>query len=182
MRSVLPFVIPLFCLVSYTLAANIPRLNREPASGKAFYTIFPKNGTDTSKTRDFIRGIVGTEDLLPWTYLEEHLVSWTVEASPEEVIHLKDYGDVDNVVEFHPPSATVEHSTSGPTTLPVHSAELTSGLSEKEEPKTPDHGWFVFPRDGSNKDETCKTEDFLKKLITDANVERPFIYHDNLEF
>lgn len=182
MRSLFTLILSLCCLVSYTLAANIPRLDREPALGKVFYTIFPKNGTDTSKTRDFIRGIFGTEDLLAWSDLEENLVSWTVEASPEEVAQLRDLDSVENVVEFNLTSLTADRSVSGSNTLPSHSAELTGGLSEREEPKVPDHGWFVFPRDGSNKDETSKTENFLKQLITSSNVERPFIYHDKLEF
>lgn len=111
MRSLLSFVTYVLCVISCTLAANLPRLNRQPAPGKAFYTIFPKGGTDSTKTSEFVRNVVGAKDLLPWTNLQEQLVSWTVEASPEEASKLRGYADVDNVIEFHPAEQPTEPGT-----------------------------------------------------------------------
>jgi hypothetical protein len=37
----------------------------QPASGKLYYKIFPKKDIDTAKTREFIKRIVGADDLLP---------------------------------------------------------------------------------------------------------------------
>ncbi|CAG8958713.1 hypothetical protein HYFRA_00011555 [Hymenoscyphus fraxineus] len=185
MRSPLPFMLSVLCLVSCTIAANIPRLNREPTSGKLFYTIFPKNGTDTSKTREFVQNIVGTEDLLPWTDLEEHLVSWTVEASPDEVGKLREYADVDNVVDFHPLQVTTEQGTSENITLPVRIMEIIGSLIKREDSmevpaqkgsiEAEDLGYLVIPRDGRNKDEYDKTEQYLIELLGKKNVQQPLI-------
>jgi len=107
MRS-LQFVLSLLCLVSCILAANLPRLDSQsapqPALGKLYYTVFPKNDADTSKTGDFIKQIVGAEDLLPWTDVKGQLMHWTVEASPEEVSQLQGNTGIDHVDEFHPPT------------------------------------------------------------------------------
>lgn len=111
MQSPLQLFVSILCLVSYTLAANLPRIDRQPAPGKAFYTVFPKDSADTSKTTDFVKNIVGAEDLLPWTDLDEKLISWTVEASTDEAAQLRSYADVDSVAEFHPPKAPTENST-----------------------------------------------------------------------
>jgi hypothetical protein len=61
----------------------------QPAPGKAFYQIFPTENTDTSQTSDFIKRIVHTEDLLPWTDVNDNLIHWTVEASPEEASQMQ---------------------------------------------------------------------------------------------
>lgn len=103
MHSPLLLFTSVLCLISCALASNLPRLDRQPTPGNTFYTIFPKNGTETSKTSDFVKDIVGTDDLLPWTNLKDQLISWTVEASPDEASKLRAYPDVESVVEFHPP-------------------------------------------------------------------------------
>lgn len=103
MQSRLQLFLFIFCLASSVLTANLPRLDSQPSPGKSFYTIFPKNNADTSKTGDFVKQLVGTEDLLPWTSVNETLISWTVEASPEEVSKLQENTDIDRVTEFNPP-------------------------------------------------------------------------------
>lgn len=104
----LHLVLYILFLASRILAANLPRLDSQsipqPAPGKLYYMVFPKNDTDTSKTSDFIKQIIGTEDLLPWTDVEDHIMHWTVEASPEEISQLQSNTGVDHVDEFHPPN------------------------------------------------------------------------------
>jgi hypothetical protein len=98
------------CIFSCVLAANVPPVSHsvpQPASGKAFYKVFPKNEIETSQTSEFIKKIVGTEDLLPWTDVMNKLMHWTVEASLEEVNQLKANPGVDRVEEFHPPAPPV---------------------------------------------------------------------------
>ncbi|RDL37429.1 uncharacterized protein BP5553_04862 [Venustampulla echinocandica] len=103
----LQFVLSILYLVGCIIATDLPRLDSQsapqPALGKSYYTVFPKNGADTSKTSDFIRQIVGAEDLLPWTDVKDQLMHWTVEASPEEVFQLQGNNGIDHVNEFHPP-------------------------------------------------------------------------------
>ena len=119
MRSLLPLLISIVCLVSCALAANLPRLDRQPSPGNEFYTVFPKDGTDTSKTSEFVKSIVGAEDLLPWTNLQEQLVSWTVEASPNEATRIREYADVERVVVFQPLSQPTPQSSTSPATRAV---------------------------------------------------------------
>jgi hypothetical protein len=120
MQSRLQFFIFVFCLASCILSANLPRLESQPSPGKSFYTIFPKNNTDTSKTGDFVKQIVGTEDLLPWTSVSEQLISWTVEASPEEVSKLQENTDIDRVTEFHPSKMAREELSTSATDTPTY--------------------------------------------------------------
>lgn len=177
MRSLLPFFVYIICLFSYTLATNLPRIDRQPSPGKALYTIFPKNGTDISKTSEFVKNIVGTEDLLPWTNLQEQLVSWTVEASPDEVTQLRGYADVDTVVEFHPLEVSIESGT----TRADRRAVVVTGLSERDNPPR-DLGYLIFPRDGKNNDETSKTERFLLDVVGKDNVRPPLSSRGRLVF
>ncbi|CZR66019.1 uncharacterized protein PAC_15919 [Phialocephala subalpina] len=159
----LQLVLSILCLVSRILAANLPRLDSQsvpqPAPGKSYYTIFPKNNTDTSKTGDFIKQIVGTEDLLPWTDVEDQLMHWTVEASPEQVSQLQGNTGIDHVDEFHPqnPPATT--------------------LSIRDTPaETPAEKYMVFAKDGKNEVKTNQTEQFLQNLVGKQNVRPPFIF------
>ncbi|KAG9237195.1 peptidase S8/S53 domain-containing protein [Amylocarpus encephaloides] len=181
MRSLLRLFMSIIYLSSCTLTANLPRLDRKPAQGKSFYTIFPKNGTDTSKTSDFIKNVVGAEDLLPWTTLQDQLVSWTVEASIVEVTQLRGYIDVDRINEFHPPKPP--HSSTN-TTQTARDTTAVRGPAERENPNTvPGHnGYLVFARDGKNKNETDKTQKFLQKLVGAENVPPPFIWQNELRF
>jgi hypothetical protein len=105
MRSLSTIIISLLCVASSTQAIHLPRVNKEPEHGKAFYTVFPKKDTDNDKTRDFVKDVIGNEDLMSWTDIKEQLISWTVEASPVEVTKLQGYAGVDKVVVFHPPKA-----------------------------------------------------------------------------
>jgi hypothetical protein len=108
MRSFLQFVLSVLCLVSCILAANLPRYDSQsapqPTPGKTYYTVFPKNGTDISKTGDFIKELVGAEDLLPWSDVNDQLMHWTVEASPDQVSQLQGNTGIDHVTEFNPPA------------------------------------------------------------------------------
>ncbi|KAG9228524.1 hypothetical protein BJ875DRAFT_477246 [Amylocarpus encephaloides] len=107
MRS-FQFVLSIVCFASCILAANLPRFDSQsvtqPPAGKSYYTVFPKNDAETSKTSDFVKQIVGAEDLLPWTDVKEQLMHCTVEATPEEVSQLKGNAGIDHVDEFHPPT------------------------------------------------------------------------------
>lgn len=172
MRSLLPFFISIICLVSYTIATNLPRLDRQPSPGKAFYTIFPKNGTDTSKSREFIKSIVGTEDLLPWTNLREQLLSWTVEASPDEVTLMRNYADIEKVVSYPmEPPAESSISRHSPRTSRRNAANTPVQIN----------GYGVFPKNGENKDETDALELLLKQLLGADNVEPPFKFDDEVD-
>lgn len=88
MQFPLIFFIYILCLFSYTLAANIPWMDRQPDPAKAFYTVSPEDGAETSKTTDFVYCLVGAEDLLPWTDLNEKLISWNFETSTDELAQL----------------------------------------------------------------------------------------------
>jgi hypothetical protein len=103
-------VLSFFCLFSCILAANVSPVSHsvpQPASGKAYYKVFPQHDIDTSKTSEFIKKTVGAEDLLPWTDVKDKLMYWTVEASVEKVIQLKSNDGIDRVDEFHPPAPPV---------------------------------------------------------------------------
>lgn len=93
MRSFLHFVISVLCLVSCILATNLTRYDTQsapqPTPGKSYYTVFPRNGTDIYKTGEFIKELLGAEDLLPWPDVNDQLMHWTVEASPDQVSHCK---------------------------------------------------------------------------------------------
>jgi hypothetical protein len=108
MRSFLQFVLSVLCLVSCILAANLLRYDSQsapqPTPGKTYYTVFPKNGTDISKTGDFIKELVGAGDLLPWSDVNDQLMHWTVEASPDQVSQLQGNTGIDHVTEFNPPA------------------------------------------------------------------------------
>lgn len=179
MRSLLPLFISILCLVSRTLAANLPRLNRQPSPSKAFYTIFPKIGTDTSKTREFVKDIVGTEDLLPWTDLQEQLVLWTIEASPDEVAQLRGYADVDKVVEFCPAEAPADSGTSFTITRSIRDMPAVERLAERQEPVAE---YLVFAKDGKNQAETNQTEQMLQNLVGKDNVDPPFTHKNQLRY
>jgi len=107
MRSFSQFAISVLLLVSCITAANLPQRDsqstQQPSPGKAYFTVFPKNGTDISETADFIKELLGTEDLLPWSDVQDQLMHWTVEASPDQVSQLQGNTGVDHVTEFNPP-------------------------------------------------------------------------------
>jgi hypothetical protein len=108
MRSSLQFVLSVLCLVSCILAAELLRYDSQsapqPTPGRTYYTVFPKSSTDISKTGDFIKELVSAEDLLPWSDVNDQLMHWTVEASPDQVSQLQGNTGIDHVTEFHPPA------------------------------------------------------------------------------
>jgi hypothetical protein len=113
MRSFLQLVLSVPCLVSCILAANLPQNGSQsapqPTPGGKYYTVFPKNGTDISKTGDYIKELIGAVDLLPWSDVNDQLMHWTVEASPDQVSQLQGNTVIDHVTEFDPkapPAAT----------------------------------------------------------------------------
>ncbi|RSL86760.1 hypothetical protein CEP52_015739 [Fusarium oligoseptatum] len=71
-----------------------------PKKGKDLYTVFPKQGTDTTVTMEFIKSTVNNHDLRPWTDVCGQLMSWTVEASPSQVSHLEGHGSIDRVAKL----------------------------------------------------------------------------------
>lgn len=99
------FVLSLF---SSILATNLPQRDSQSAtvspSGKQYYTVFPKSDADITQTSDFIKQVVGVEDLLPWSDVNDNLMHWTVEASLDEVSQLQRNTGIDHVDEFHPPA------------------------------------------------------------------------------
>lgn len=107
----LKYVLSILCLVSCSLAANLPRLDSQsapqPAPGKSYYTVFPKDDANIADTADFIKQTVSAEDLLPWSDVKDQLMHWTVEASPVEVSKLKSHTGIDHLDEFHPPHPPV---------------------------------------------------------------------------
>ncbi len=111
MRSFLQFALSVLCLVTCILATNLPQYDSrsapQPTSEKTYYTVFPKNGTDISKTGAFIKELVGVEDLLPWSDVNDQLMHWTVEASLDQVSQLRGNTGIDHVTEFNPPASPV---------------------------------------------------------------------------
>jgi hypothetical protein len=108
MRSFSQLVLAALCLVGGVLATDLPQDGGlsppQPAPGKAYYTVFPKSGTDVSTTGDFIKEVVGTQDLLPWSDVSDQLMHWTVEATLDQVSQLQDNSGIDHVTEFDPPA------------------------------------------------------------------------------
>lgn len=107
MRSFLQLFFSVLCLASCILAANLHRYDgrsiSQPTPGKAYYTVFPKKGADISKTGDFIKALVGANDLLPWSDVNDQLMHWTVEASPDQVSKMQGNTGIDQVTVFIPP-------------------------------------------------------------------------------
>ena len=111
MRLLLQSFSALLCLASCILATNLSRHDSQPvpqpAPVKTYYTVFPKNDTDISKTGDFIKELVGAEDLLPWLDVNDQLMHWTVEASPDQVSQMRGNTGIDHITEFNPQASPV---------------------------------------------------------------------------
>lgn len=155
-----------------------------PAPNKDFYTIYPKNGTDTSKTGDYITGIVGNDDLQPWTNLQQQLISWTVEASPNEAEQLRGYGDIESVGLFIPPKPPGNSSTSANLTMVTRAMNLDSDaqLSKGDQPPNEGVGYVVHPHDGSDKAATDQTDKNLKQLLGGDYQGPGIIINDQVAF
>lgn len=134
-------------------------MDSQPAPNKNFYTIFPKNSTDTSKTGDYIKNIIGTDDIQPWTNLQQQLISWTVEASTSEVGQLQGYSDIESVVIFNPPVPPEGPSVS------IRDLDSDKQLSKRDAPPNEVVGYIVCPREGKNKTVTDQTDENLQQML-----------------
>ncbi|EHK97231.1 putative Subtilisin-like protease 2 [Glarea lozoyensis 74030] len=138
-----------FSILGCLLAANVTSVS-QPAAGKAYYKVFPKDDIDITKTSDFIKGVVGAEDLLPWTDVKDKLMHWTVEASMEEVEVLKGDEGVARVEVFVPPTAPVS----------ARSAE-DSSPEDDEAAKS----YLITPTDGRFPRAVEETRQSLENLV-----------------
>ncbi|KAI0840949.1 hypothetical protein F5Y06DRAFT_308585 [Hypoxylon sp. FL0890] len=128
----------------------------QPAPGKQFCTVFPKAGVDTSQTADFIKATVGADDLLPWTDVQENLLSWTVEASEEEVTRLQGHADIDRVTKLE---------------LPPQPEKLVRRDPATEE----EDNYGIFPKDENNQQQCNQTDASLRSFLKDK-FRKPYIY------
>ncbi|KAJ4188666.1 hypothetical protein NW767_011774 [Fusarium falciforme] len=124
-------------------------MNRTPKrateKGKDLYTVFPKQGTDTAATMEFIKSTVNNHDLHPWTDVHEQLMSWTVEASPSEVTQLEGHDDIDRVAKLEIPK---DHNR----------LRQDDSLEQKS---------TIYPVDGQNLDQCNATGASLRALLND---------------
>ncbi|KAK6063014.1 Subtilisin-like protease 3 [Seiridium cupressi] len=144
MAFLLPLIMALLGLNTWTIATDVPRASRQPALGKAFYTLFPKQGIDLSATEKFVKSITHADDLLPWADISDTLVSWTVEASPDEIETLKSNDGIGRVV-------------------------YTNSPTKREDVKN----YIVHPVDGYNKVQCNATQLFLENLIKPHQLTPP---------
>lgn len=144
-----------------------------PSPGKLYYTVFPKSDTDISKTGDFIKQLVGVEDLLPWSDVNDNLMHWTVEASLDQVSQLQGNTGIDHVDEFNPPAP--------PTTTQItRDIPAVDWLAERQ--NEPTEKYMVWATDGKNQDQTNQTEQYLQNLVGKENVRPPFIFDDEIRY
>ncbi|KAK9774038.1 putative Peptidase S8/S53 domain-containing protein [Seiridium cardinale] len=133
----------------WTTATDVPRTSRQPAPGKAFYTLFPKQGMDVLAIEKFMKSTLGIDDLLPWTDISDTLVSWTVEASPDELETLKSEDGIERVVQANSPT-------------------------RREDAKD----YIIFPVDGYNQAQRNATQLFLEDLIKPNALTPPLIHRN----
>lgn len=84
-----------------------------PDAGKAFYTVYPQQNADHDTTANYIKSVVGEQDLLPWTNTKDQLLSWTIEATSDEAAKVKTSSGVDRVETFVPPAVPASWGTNG---------------------------------------------------------------------
>ncbi|RTE72385.1 hypothetical protein BHE90_013197 [Fusarium euwallaceae] len=128
-----------------------------PKKGKDLYTVFPKQGTDTTVTMEFIKSTVNNHDLRPWTDVCGQLMSWTVEASPSQVSHLEGHGSIDHVAKLEVPKNHNRLRQDDP-------------LQQK---------FTIYPVDGQNLDQCNATDASLGALLNDK-VNGPRVWDDRL--
>lgn len=126
--------------------------------GKDLYTVFPKQGTDTAATMEFIKSTVNNHDLHPWTDVHEQLMSWTVEASPSEVTQLEGHEGIDRVAKLEIPK---DHNR----------LRQDDSLEQKS---------TIYPVDGQNLDQCNATGAFLRALLNDK-VNEPRIWNGTVK-
>lgn len=155
MQQQLPFLVCFVFFVTFVLAATMPCTpQRQPAPGKESYIIFPRAGSDASDAANFIKATVSAGDLLPWTDVQENLISWTVEASGGEVARLQAHAGIDQVTKLElPPQPAKDARATMDTTAQDVDTELLG--------RRPDAGHYhVFPRDGTDRKQCNETEAF----------------------
>lgn len=108
MVSVPSIFIVVLTLMSWTLATNVTRSVRQPADGKALYTVYPSDSVSVTTVEDFVKKTVGTDGVLSSTDDSNNFVSWIVEASPAEVNALNSNTAINRVVHFDPPNTRDE--------------------------------------------------------------------------
>jgi hypothetical protein len=155
-------------VISSILAANtLPTTshsNSQPISGKLYYQIYLKN--DTTTIREFIQNIVGAKSVFSWIDVDDRLMHWAVEASPEEVTQLKANKDIDRLDEIHSPlpSSVIENTDVTPRTWSRGNA-----LPKRQDPEIASR-YGVTPTDGRNTTETSQTQKALQLLLGDKQV------------
>jgi hypothetical protein len=170
-------LLSLFSLISSIVAANIPltvsHSNSQPTSGKSYYQIYLKDDTDTTSTSEFIQSIVGAENLFTWIGVNDRLMHWTVEASPEEVTQLKANKDIDRLDKSHPPL---------PSAVIKYTDDITISISLPNR-QNPEIAWYgVSPTDGGNTTETSQTQKALQLLLGDNQIKPPEVRKDGLVY
>jgi hypothetical protein len=129
-------------------------------SDKALYNIFPTSDTDHGTTGSFIMDLMKTNDLMPWTDVQNNLVSWTVEADTTQVAQLINHPGIKQVTKLDIPAPP-----------------------EKRQHKPDDQvqDWMVVPKDAKNAAELQKTFAFLQSVSDTEPVEH-FKWDGSLNF
>ncbi|KAI8681928.1 hypothetical protein NCS55_00446400 [Fusarium keratoplasticum] len=131
---------------------------RATEKGKDLYTVFPKQGTDTAETMEFIKSTVNNHHLHPWTDVHEQLMSWTVEASPSEVTQLEGHDGIDRVTKLEIPK---DHNR----------PKQDDSLEQKS---------TIYPVDGQNLDQCNVTGASLRALLN-GKVNKPRIWNGTVK-
>jgi hypothetical protein len=131
------------------------------------------------ETAAFVKTTVGTEDLLPWTDVSNNLISWTVEASDDELAQLQGYVGIDQITKLDLPAQPTQGShASVVTTRTLIDTAADDGLSKRQDAA---QERLVWPKDGKNKSQCAETEKFLKDL-TKADIVPPCVFRDVVQF
>lgn len=146
LTCLLILILPIFMFPVTAVADTNDASDRATKPGKDLYTVFPKDGTDTSSTVEFIKSVIEDDDLHPLLDVEDHLTSWAVEATPGEVAELQNFDGIARVTKLE----IAEHHPSSP---------------EADSPTT--QRYIIFPVDSDNLDRCDTTSDALKALFND---------------
>lgn len=175
-----PLPLPLACFIylSCVPAANIRRIPQsQPGPDKTYYNVFPKPGTNESETATFVKITVGTENLQPWTGVNGSLMSWTVEASDDEVVKLKVYAGIDRVTKLDLPAAPTKGADSP--AIATRTFPPDGGLVERQSGGVVEYA--VIPENGTNQAQCNAIESFLKNL-TQSDIVPPLVFENAVDF
>lgn len=136
---------------------------RQPSEGKDFYSVFPIVNSDISETADFVKAFVGTDDLLPWTDLQGHLISWTVELSEDESYDLEEHPGILRAARLQLPSQAQKK------------ARRDDSTSDE------DKSYLIIPVDGTDTQQCANTEHALRDLLKDQ-IREPYFDDGSLEW